>query len=139
MLFRSSRANEKARKFALLSACSRATPGLEPVEIDMADADWGIALANELTRRMLRKAGRFVAENDTERNVKRILETLREAGGELTWEKLSKATDRLTKKQRDDLIASIADSGRLSVEVIPTGKRPRRIVRLVGVSAPKLS
>mgnify|MGYP003334930397 FL=1 len=134
-----SRANEKARKFALLSACSRATPGLEPVEIDMADADWGIALANELTRRMLRKAGRFVAENDTERNVKRILETLREAGGELTWEKLSKATDRLTKKQRDDLIASIADSGRLSVEVIPTGKRPRRIVRLVGVSAPKLS
>lgn len=106
-----SRANEKARKFALLSACSRTDVGVEPTAIDFDDADWGVKLANHLTRAMLKQAGQFVAENPHEQKLKRLLRVIVKPARPLTKSDISRASQWLTGRERDELLRDLEEQG----------------------------
>lgn len=119
-----SRANEKARKFALLSACSRAEAGLEPSGIEFDDADWGVKLANHLTRAMLKQAGQFVAENPHEQRLKRLLRTISKP---MSKSEISRASQWLTGRERDDLLRDLEEQGLIrraeGIEGMGSGRR----------------
>lgn len=127
-----SRANEKARKLALLSACSRAPIGVEPAEIDLDDANWGVVLANELTRRIIRKAERYVSENESERSSKRLVELIRQRGGKMTLTDIAKSCRWLKSRERNELISSLAEGGIVAFEMTQTATKPVQSIFLTG-------
>ncbi len=68
------RANEKARRLALVYACS--ADRLQPI-IDGSGARWAARLIEHQTRRMLVMAGEHVSENDFDAKCKKVVATLR--------------------------------------------------------------
>lgn len=68
------RANEKARRLALVYACSarRDRPA-----VTLAAAEWACELARHQTLRMLAQAAQYVTENEHDRKCKALLQTLR--------------------------------------------------------------
>ncbi|NLX59679.1 MAG: DUF3987 domain-containing protein [Phycisphaerae bacterium] len=69
------RANENARKLALIYACSEnhALP-----QISKAAIEWAMAFVEHQTRRMLFMAGQYVSSNDFDALCKRAIRTLRQ-------------------------------------------------------------
>ena len=124
-----SRCAEKAAKFALMSACSRALARV-PNSIDISDANWGVALANFLTRRLISRADSHVSENETERSYKRVLDAIRQAGGSMTFSELSRACRWLPARSRNDLLQDLVQSGDISLASSITAGRPVNIVSL---------
>ena len=120
-----SRCGEKSAKLALLHACSRAR--CVPESIIRADVDWGIRLANWLTRRLLHGCKEHVAENQTEARKKRLL---REIGyGGITKTQLTRRTQYMTARERNEALNDLEQSGQIEVATIDTGKRPKSVVR----------
>ena len=120
-----SRCGEKSAKLALLHACSRAR--CVPESIIRADVDWGIRLANWLTRRLLHGCKEHVAENRTEARKKRLL---REIGyGGITKTQLTRRTQYMTARERNEALSDLEQSGQIEVATTETGKRPKSIVR----------
>jgi len=69
------RANENARKLALLYACSES---YEQPEIGLAAVEWATAFIEHQTRRMLFMAAQYVSSNDFDALCKRAIRVLRE-------------------------------------------------------------
>ena len=79
------RVSENAQKLALIAAVSR-----DPVApaIDVDDAEWAIGLVRHFARRTMRAVDRHVADNEIERNHKKVLDIIRSAGpGGLTQDR----------------------------------------------------
>jgi hypothetical protein len=114
---------EKARKLALLWACSM--NHVDPV-VTVEAATWAAKVSEYLTRRMIYLASCWVAENRQESDLKRVQRIIDGApGGRMTGADLARATQWLTRTQRGDLIASLLESGGIGRETEPTGTKPR--------------
>jgi len=117
------RTAEKTGKLAILSACSRICPRDNAFPtIELSDVQWAIKLSNWLTRRLLGQAGIYVAENQHQDNLNRILRILRdwtsaaEIGHKVRWMKA---------RDRNELISAAIVDGLIETRVIETGGRPR--------------
>lgn len=124
-----SRAAEKARKLALLFACSRCDCEYWPV-ITLEDADRAIRLNNWLTRQMLRQASRYVAENQHERDQLRVLRIIEESG-QISQSKLTARTRWLSPRQRIDILGSLQESERISIVDVETAGRKARVFKAI--------
>lgn len=124
-----SRAAEKARKLALLFACSRCDCETWPV-IALEDADRAIRLNNWLTRQMLRQASRYVAENQHERDQLRVLRII-ETAGQISQSALTAKTRWLNPRQRIDILSSLQESEKISVVDVETTGRKARVFRAI--------
>jgi hypothetical protein len=101
-----SRNGEKANKLALIHACSRSR-GL-PSEVGIDDTNWGIKLANFLTRRLLLGCRENVAENAIEANAKRVLRII---GTGITSSQLTRKTQWLRSRERNEILTDLIGCG----------------------------
>jgi hypothetical protein len=105
-----SRTAEKAQKLALIHACSRAT--LQTARIDTIDAEWGVRLANYLTREMISHADGNISSSDHEKQLKWVSRMIKSAGSDgLTRSQLTRKTQSIRSKYRDEIVAQLIESG----------------------------
>jgi hypothetical protein len=105
------RTTEKARKLALIHACS-----LSPRNplIDVESVRWGAELSEYVTRKMIYSANEWVSENPFEASRKRVLRTIREAKAEgLTTTELGRQTRFLKTKDRHEIVSSLLATGEI--------------------------
>jgi len=119
-----SRSGEKANKLALIHACSRS--GGLPSEITCEDIDWGIRLANYLTRRLLLGCGEHVSENDVEKRAKRVLRLI---GSGISANELARKTQWLRSRERSEILGDLMGCGLVIAEQVETSKRPKTVYK----------
>lgn len=128
------RVAENAAKVALVRAVS-----LDPAAptIRAGDAEWAIAFVRHFAERTIIEVERNVADNETERNHKRVLETIRSAG-QLGFSKsdLIRRTQFLDKRQREEVMASLVEAGLVATVMRPTATKPALAYRAVEGGAP---
>jgi len=116
-----SRAEEKACRLALIYACSR--DHLAPV-IDVEAAAWACELAEYLTRRMLFVAHEWVADGQFDAQQKRVLRVVRRAGGRISRNALSRRTQWLKQRERQEVIDNLLETGQLRQALERTATKP---------------
>ena len=125
------RANEKARRLALVYACSENHSN--PV-IDGPAARWAQAFVTHQTRRMLFMAGEHVSESDFEANCKKLLRILRkwkERKGD-EWMPFWLINRKLPwpDRQHEEVRTALLNQKRMEYAEQATGGRMRRVYRL---------
>jgi hypothetical protein len=119
------RATEKANKLSLLFACSENAQS--PIVTDAA-ATWAVELVTHLTRRLVFLASRWVSENRQERGIKRFTRIIEDAGpGGISKSGIINATEWLGKRERDEYLATLVESGKVVLQQIETKGRPRTV------------
>ena len=99
------RATEKARKLALIHACS--ADRREP-RVGREAAGWACATSRYLTDRMVYLAGRWIAENPYDAKRKSVLRLITDAGPVgLTRSQIYTKTRALTTRERSDIIEAL--------------------------------
>lgn len=113
---------ENTAKVALIKAVS-ANP-LQPV-IRREDAAWARDVVAFCVVTLLTQAQRHIAENDTERNNRRVQEIIRAAGPRgITKKCLYDKTRFLTRRDRDDILATLIETEEITFTVEQGGSRP---------------
>jgi len=102
------RAQQQARQFALIYACS--VDKDNPV-VDKNAAQWAYELVSYLIQRKIYIADRHVADSEFDRQQKEILRHLEECGGQCTQNAFTRKFQRLEKRRREDIIANLKDAG----------------------------
>jgi hypothetical protein len=103
------RAGEKARKLALLYACSENADS--PTMTDAA-VTWAVEVCSHLTARLVYEASRRVAENRQESEVKRLARIVEDAGiTGIDKTAMTRKTRWLKKRDRDEHLATLIESG----------------------------
>ncbi len=75
---------------------------------------------------------RNVADNETERNHKRLMEVIRGASkAGITKNNLIRRTQFLDKRQRDEIVATLIEAGMITSMVRPSGTKPAMIYQIV--------
>jgi hypothetical protein len=121
------RATEKARKLALLWACSEST---DAPKVSPEAAQWACDAVKYLTRRLVYLASRWLSENRQESNSKRLARLIEAAGPDgLTRSQLVRASQWLSSRDRNELIDGLKESGQIVEEVIKTVTKPRHVYR----------
>lgn len=118
---------EKARKLALLWACSQ--NHAEPA-VDAAGARWACELSDYLTRKMIAISRAWVAENQQESKHQRLLRII--AAGTPPGVKandLYRKTKFLTTREREELLEALRLASDITCETIETSGRPATIYR----------
>jgi len=115
------RAEEKACRLALVYACSR--DHQSPV-IDHEAASWACELAEYLTRRMLFVADEWVADGLFDARQKRVLRVVKRSGGRISRNDLSRKTQWLTQRERQEVIDNLLETGQLRQVVVETATKP---------------
>jgi len=116
------RIGENAQKLALIRAV-----GIDPVAptISGEDADWAIGLVRHYALRTMTAVERHVADNEIERNHKRILEIIRSAGGDgLGKSDLVRRTQFIDKRQRDEILVTLIEGGLVTMAMRSSSTRP---------------
>ncbi len=111
------RAEEKACRLALVYACSK---NHEQPVIDTAAAQWACELSEYLTYRMLFLASQWVSDGVLDARQKKVLRAIREAGGRLTHNKLTRRTQWLGQKERDEIIGNLLETGQIKRDKKPS-------------------
>jgi hypothetical protein len=107
-----------ALKLALVRACGISdTP-----EITESDARWACDLTWSLTTTFVDQVESNLAENKTESDSRRVEKIVREAGG-MSRSELANATRWLQKRQREDTVSTLVESGHLTVSEERRGTR----------------
>jgi hypothetical protein len=114
------RTEELASRLALVFACSR---GPADLQIDAAAASWGCDLATYCTRRLLYMAHENLAYNEFDSHQKKALRLARERGGSLTQSQFCRAFQHLTKRDRENLLQNLLETGQLKEVAAKTGGR----------------
>ncbi len=115
------RVSENAQKLALIASVSR--DPVAPV-ISAGDAEWAIELVRHFVGRTMRAVEHHVADNETERNHKRILEFIRKAGqAGVTKTELTKKTQFLERRTRDEAILTLTEAGLLTTRIRPSSTK----------------
>lgn len=128
------RVAENAAKVALVRAVS-----LDPAQpiIRAPDAAWAIGFVRHFAERTIVEVERRVADNETERNHKRVMEAIRAVGpAGLTKNDLVRRTQFLDKRQRDEVIASLVEAGLIAAVTKPTATKPALAYRALEEQAP---
>ncbi len=118
------RTPEKTGKLAMLRACSRIIPGVNGVMpvIELSDVEWAIRLSNWSTRAAITQAGLYVSENQVESNMLRLLRILTD------WQSktaITRKTQFLRSKEREELLRDAIVSERLEIREVETGGMKR--------------
>ena len=125
-----SRAAEKTFKLALLFACSRGSRDLATGKlptITKQDADLAVMACNWTTRSLIQRAADYIAHNEIEASVKRLLRAIPSDG--CTMNELTRRTQWMRSRDRQDALATLSDSGIVTFEQRGTGGRPVTLVR----------
>jgi hypothetical protein len=124
-----SRTTEKARKLALLYACS---VNHEQPRVEIEAASWAAALSDYLTRKMIYSADQWVAENAFEQQRKRVMRTVRDAGeGGISKTKLNRATKNLKSRERDEILRSLLEAKEIEEQKTSTGGAPLTVFQAI--------
>lgn len=107
-----SRSGEKSSKLILLAACSRFDGSGFP-RISLADADWGIGVANHTTRRLVSLIHANVAGSVHELRLQKILRIISEAGGVISKSDLCRRSHFVKTRERNELVEQLRESGDL--------------------------
>lgn len=126
-----SRSAGKAGKLALIFAASRC-PLSASFDVYLEDIDLAIAMSNWLTRTVQRKVFEHVSENDTESNMKRVMRILRHP---LTKSQLTRKTQWLRKRERNEIVETLIESGLVELTEEQTGGRSRFVFKLTEFEA----
>ncbi|CAK0757499.1 hypothetical protein CCP2SC5_2390001 [Azospirillaceae bacterium] len=113
---------ENAAKVALIRAVS-----LDPIAplIGVDDVGWAISLIKNCADRTMNEVEARIADNETERNHKKVLEIIRSAGlGGVAKNDLVRRSQFLDKRQRDEIIAVLIESGLIKTYVRSAATRP---------------
>jgi hypothetical protein len=102
------RAQQQARQFALIYACSADKDN--PV-VDKNAAQWAYELVSYLIKRKIYIADRHVADSEFDRQQKEVLRYIESCGGQCTQNEFTRKFQRLEKRRRDDIIANLEDAG----------------------------
>lgn len=119
---------ENAAKVALILTVSN--DPVRPV-IGAPEAEWAIGFVRHYAERTMVEIERRVADNDTERNHKRVMEAIRSADGGITKNDLIRRTQFLDKRQRDDILAALIEAGMVAAMARTTATKPALIYRAV--------
>lgn len=121
------RAAEKANKLALLYACSENPKA--PIVTDAA-AIWATEVVSHLTKRLVFEAARRVCENGTEHATKRLSRLIEDAGAAgMSQTGITRATLFLKKRERQEYLETLIESGVVFVQQVETKKagRPKTV------------
>lgn len=125
------RANEKARRLALIHACSE--NHLDPVISEPA-AQWAWEFVDHQTRRMLFMAGDHVSENEFDARCKAVVGSLRrwnEKHGD-TWMPFWRLNRRhpWSEREHEEVRTALLNQRLIEYEERKTGGTPQRLYRL---------
>ncbi len=111
---------ENTGKLAMLAAISRdpATPVTQP-----QDVTWASHLVEHCIATLLREAERRVSDNDTEAKHKRLLAIIRD-GGRQSRSDITRRSQFLSRREREEIVASLIEAGLVVMEVEPGTTRP---------------
>lgn len=118
------RTEQIADQLSLLYACSC---DHEATEIDLQAATWARDLSVYLTRRLLWECSRHVAENAVEAVHKRVLRIIQDARNGISQRDLSRKTQWLKQRERDEVLKALVDCGDVRQRVEETDGRSRII------------
>ena len=118
------RAPEKAAKLALIYACCDAG-GREPV-ITLEAENWGIMLANYSTRIVLQAARNAVSGSRYESDLKFVFNAIQ---NDMTMNQLTRKTQRLKKREREEILIDLESSGAIERINEATGGRAKTLFR----------
>ena len=116
------RIGENAQKLALVRAA-----GIDPVgpSIRREDADWAIEFVRHFALRTMTAVERHVADNEIERNHKRMLEIIRSAGADgVGKSELIRRTQFVDKRQRDEILGTLVEAGQVTMAMRSTPTKP---------------
>lgn len=105
-----SRAEENARKVALILACGCEFAG--PV-IGREVAAYACELVNHLVSNLVESIGHHVADSEFGRNRLRILSAIRDRGGSLTRSQLTRVTRGLRGRDRDEVLTDLIQANEI--------------------------
>ena len=127
------RAGEKARRLALVYACSACA---EEPYIDTAAAGWACELVDYMTRRIVHLASEWISEGPFDAAQKRAIRALRDAGGSMRRFELTTALRHMRPRDRDEVIANLIETGQMIERFEPTSGpgRPARVYELPGLT-----
>jgi hypothetical protein len=100
----------------------------EPV-ITENEAQYGIELANYLSNHVMHIAENFIADNEREHALKKILTMIRQ-NGKITLTKITRATQKLSRLERKDILETLKQSGQV-VETIEMTNNGRNVTYFV--------
>lgn len=132
------RAYQKAKRLALICACSRLTPEGAPVlkellRITGEDALWAIGFVSKITDWMVHLCEAHVANSQREAELKEVIRIVREAGSKgIERSQLTRKTQHLSRSIRKELIEDLIQSGQVSVGQRDTGRLPATVYQWVG-------
>ena len=121
---------ENASKLALVRAV-----GLDPEmpEVTADDVDWAIRFVRHFANRTMVAVERHVADNETERNHKRVLEIIRASGDAgLTQNELTRRSQFLDKRPRDEILTTLIEAALVTTAMRPTSTKPALVYCAVG-------
>lgn len=125
---------EITAKLALLFASSRAR---EPLEVQLCDVDLAIKLSNWLTRRKVLLCTDHVAENAQEDATKRVFRMIKQASAKgIERYELTRKTQWLNKREREEIISTLIQSGQIQVQEIATKTKNKTILVAPNSSRP---
>jgi hypothetical protein len=123
------RIGENAMKLALIVAVGR--DAARPV-IELHHAEWAIRFVRHFAGRTMEAVERHVADTETEAHLKRLREIIRVAGGGgLTKSELTRASQWLKARDRDDILNTLIESGDIKLAMRETSGRRAMIYRTV--------
>ncbi|MFN4143978.1 PriCT-2 domain-containing protein [Aestuariivirga sp.] len=123
------RIGENAMKLALIVAVGR-DPS-RPV-IELRDTEWAIGFVRHFAKRTMDAVERHVADTETEAHLKRIREIIRAAGSEgVSKSEITRASQWLKARDRDDILATLIESGDIMPVMRNTAGRKAMVFRLV--------
>ncbi len=109
-----SRVAENAAKLALTYAVAR--DHVSP-RIDAEAFQWGADIALWAANTMMREVARYVADNDTEREIKAVLNAIRDAGPEgIRQRDLLRRMRSIRKRDLEEICARLYESGEIVME-----------------------
>ncbi|MBI3674066.1 MAG: DUF3987 domain-containing protein [Rhizobiales bacterium] len=113
---------ENASRVALILAVSN--DPIAPV-IRVQHADWAIRFVRHYAERAMVEIEHRVADNETERSHKRVMEAIRSAGHPgITKNDLIRRTQFLDKRQRDEILAALIEAGLAAAVAKSTATKP---------------
>jgi hypothetical protein len=124
------RVAENAAKIALVRAVA-----LDPIApiIRLDDADWAIAFVRHFAERTMIEVERNVADNETERNHKRVMEIIRaEDPIGITKSELTRRSQFLDRRGRDEIIASLVEANLVKSAMRATATKPVMVLMANG-------
>ena len=108
---------EQAKKLALIHAIGRDTVF---TQIDVVDAEWAIGTVKILTERLAANLLKHVAKNQQERGAKDLLKIIRNERKWMSKSDLTRKTQWLKARERDEIIADFIDSNQLEHRLVGT-------------------